>query len=136
MHSQNYSLLFVDDQEEHLHVYSMLFEKWGYRVTTLRQAADVFDVISKEHFDILVIDIQLPSISGIDVIKQIRNERRFDRIPIIALTASQLDRKDEIIAAGATNFCLKDNVSTKLQSQIANALAGVSEGMHSGPISD
>lgn len=117
------SLLFVDDQQEHLEVYSLLFEKWGYLVTTLRRGADVLEAILNNHFDILVIDIQLPNVSGVDVIKQIRSDRRFDNLPIVALTASQSDLEDEILAVGATGFCLKSDVAVKLQEKMSKALS-------------
>ena len=123
MNTPKYSLLLVDDQEEHLEVYSLLFEKWGYLVTSLSSGADVLETISNKHFDILVIDIQLPQFSGIDVIKQIRSDPHFDSLPIMALTASQSDREDEIVAAGATCFCQKSNDTIELRRRMSEALS-------------
>lgn len=84
-------------------------EKIGYQVTAFEDGHDAIDAIKKgESFDTILLDIQMPKISGLDVLKEIRKIKTINQLPIIMVSA--LDQKESIIKAleqGANDYITK-----------------------------
>lgn len=80
-------LLVVDDNAETLDVHRHLFEQLGARVTTAPNAQAALALLEQGRFDVLISDIGMPGVSGIDLARQVRGRIEWARMPIIALTA-------------------------------------------------
>jgi CheY-like chemotaxis protein len=101
-------ILIVDDYPDALDIWELYLRSLGYRVST---AADGVDALAKaQHLlpDLIVLDLELPQLSGVDVAKQLRANPQTHHIPLIAATgyshASQLDRARE---AGFDHIVIK-----------------------------
>lgn len=111
-------ILLVDDQPEHLDLYSLLIESWGYKVITAVDSRLAHHALCSMKIDLLITDVNLPGISGLDLIRSLRQDSQFDNIKIIALTASQSDMEEDLIRSGADFFCMKDQAKTLLEHQM------------------
>lgn len=80
-------LLVVDDNVETLEVHCYLFEQLGARVNTAPNADAAFALLEQGRFDVLISDIGMPGVSGIDLVRRARERADLARMPIIALTA-------------------------------------------------
>jgi DNA-binding response OmpR family regulator len=78
------SILIVDDEEKILEVIESLFLSVGYNVFKALNGKDAQSIFEKENMDLLILDLMLPDISGIEICKEIRKK---SRLPIIMLTA-------------------------------------------------
>jgi two-component system, cell cycle response regulator DivK len=81
------TILIVDDNRYIRQLLSRLLEMEDFSVTTARHGREGIDLAIVETPDCMLIDINLPHISGIDVIKVLRREPKLQRTPIIAITA-------------------------------------------------
>jgi two-component system chemotaxis response regulator CheY len=104
----NRTILTVDDSASIRMMISFTLKEKGYRVI---EATDGIDGIAKlrgESVDMVITDLNMPKMDGIDLVREIRQNPGFRFTPIIMLTTeSQEDRKIEARAAGATGWITK-----------------------------
>ena len=91
---------------------SMLFSSYleanGYRILLATDGQQAIDLAKAEHPDLILMDIQMPVIDGIEAIKQIRLDPNLVNIPIIALTAlAMAGDRESCLAAGANEYLSK-----------------------------
>jgi two-component system cell cycle response regulator DivK len=80
----------------------------GYRVTTLETAEAALELLEKDEVDLLVLDVKLPGISGIEALALLRRAPATRSIPVLAFTASVMPQdRSEIMAAGFDAFVSK-----------------------------
>jgi DNA-binding response OmpR family regulator len=78
------NVLFVDDEPAILDVFSEFLEMSGYKVKILEDGLEAMTVLHRESFDVLITDLEMPTIHGLDIISQVRKENK--DIIIIALS--------------------------------------------------
>ncbi|MBI5664313.1 MAG: response regulator [Nitrospirae bacterium] len=99
-------ILVVDDEPLVLNSLSGLLREFGYSVTSCKNAADALDSFQKNGVDIVLTDIKMPQISGIELLEKIHNVRR--DVPVILMTAhAQMDVAVAGIKHGAFDFFIK-----------------------------
>jgi len=81
---ENIRLLLVDDEEEFLLATSRALGRRGFEVTVAPNGVTALDKISSESFDVVVLDVKMPDIDGLEVFNQISG--RYPEIPVILLT--------------------------------------------------
>ena len=99
------SILIVDDEEKILEVIESLFLSVGYNVFKALNGKDAQSIFEKENIDLLILDLMLPDISGIEICKEIRKK---SRLPIIMLTAKA--EEEDVIKGfniGADDYLVK-----------------------------
>jgi len=121
-------VLIADDHAANRMVLERLLQKAGHSVTSVNGGEEVLDVIAAEDHDAIVVDLHMPGMSGLDMLRQIRAmQAGGSRTPVIVLSA---DVTPESIAscreAGAHAFLAKPVVAVKLLDLLADiALPGV-----------
>lgn len=80
-------ILVVDDEEDILELVQYNLVREGYQVKGALSGEDALKKIAKESFDLIVLDLMLPGIDGLEVAKQLRNDKKNQFVPIIMLTA-------------------------------------------------
>src|SRR5882762_4224896 len=80
-------ILIVEDNELNLLLLKDVLEFHGYTIVSTRLGATVVDLARQHHPDLILMDIQLPDISGIDAARQLKADQETRSIPIIAVTA-------------------------------------------------
>ncbi|MDH4273195.1 MAG: sigma-54 dependent transcriptional regulator, partial [Candidatus Aminicenantes bacterium] len=115
------NILIIDDEKSLLDLLSVVLKKEGYRVKTLLAPTKVFELMDKEDFDLLICDIKLPQISGMEVLKYVRENR--PGMPVIMITAyGSLKQAVEALKAGAIDYILKPFDVDELKIIIAQEL--------------
>ncbi len=100
------NVLIVDDDTALLESISVLLHKDGYSVTACDNADDAMDRMRKNNVDIVLTDIRMPDVSGLDLLEKIR--KRNSQIPIILMTAyAELNVAVDAIKKGAFDFIIK-----------------------------
>jgi len=66
------SILIIDDEKSLLDLLTVILKKEGYRVKTCLAASKVFELLEKEEFDLLICDIKLPEVSGMEILRYVR----------------------------------------------------------------
>jgi DNA-binding response OmpR family regulator len=103
---ENTSILLVDDEPRIADTLSFGLAENGYNATVAYDGENGYHIFRQGHFDLLVLDIDLPGLNGYELCKRIRVEN--SQIPIIMLTAlSTLEDKIEGYDAGADDYIVK-----------------------------
>ena len=104
-------ILFVEDDEMTVFATRRLLENSGYSVATAVNGLEALEILQSMDFDIILMDVQLPVISGIEATKRIRAGEAGDanrQLPIIALTAfAMVGDKEKLLAAGMNDYIAK-----------------------------
>src|ERR1044072_1711660 len=98
----------VEDNALNLRLFCDLLAAHGHETCAVRDGREAFDKAVAFLPDIIITDIQLPYVSGIDLIRQFRDEPSLAKVPIMAVTAyAGPGDEDRIRAAGATAYMSK-----------------------------
>ena len=93
-------LLVEDDADARDHLAIML-QLWGYTVYTAEDGLEGIKQTLANHPDVILSDLQMPNLDGVEMIKRLRQLPEARRIPIVVISASGPDRLQEAIDAGA-----------------------------------
>jgi len=94
------TLLVVDDEPEIGALVARIFEKRGYRVLCASDGAEALERIESDRPDLVVLDLNLPKVSGWEVCRRLRSDPATAKIPIIMLTAAHANIDDALIGLG------------------------------------
>jgi diguanylate cyclase (GGDEF)-like protein/PAS domain S-box-containing protein len=85
--TQPASLLVVDDNEANRDALSRLLRQRGYAVTAAADGLAALHLVERSTFDLILLDVEMPGISGLDVLKRVREHQSRSQLPIIMVTA-------------------------------------------------
>ncbi len=100
-------ILVVDDLAQNVRLLEAVLSPKGFRVATASSGEEALDVLSKEHPDLVLLDILMPGMNGYEVCRRIRQDPRTAFLPVIMITASGEEQKLLAIEAGADDFVNK-----------------------------
>ena len=105
-------ILVVEDEETLANVYAQLLEDQGYLVKVATSGREGIDKIKKGGWDLILLDIMMPKIDGLEVLKQLTQEERAKNGPIIMLTVlAQETIVAQALKAGAAGYIIKSDVN-------------------------
>ncbi|NTW04443.1 MAG: response regulator, partial [Oscillochloris sp.] len=106
--SRNVRLLFAEDNMVNVIVISEYLEARGYQVLTVHNGREVLTRVVEERPDVILMDIQMPEMDGLEAMRHLRAWSDFATIPIIALTALAMPGdRERCLAAGASAYLTK-----------------------------
>jgi CheY-like chemotaxis protein len=90
------SILIVDDEPEDLDSMRSVLENKGYDVETAEQGAGVLDIIAQKRFDLILLDIRMPMLSGYDLLRLLRERtrRRIKMVYVSIIPEKEVAMKD------------------------------------------
>jgi len=101
-------ILIVEDEKDIIKMLEYNLKKEGFRVIDARDGEDALDLAMREHPDLILLDLMLPGIDGLEVCKALKKETKTSSIPIIMLTAkSQESDKVVGLELGADDYIAK-----------------------------
>jgi DNA-binding NtrC family response regulator len=114
-------ILVIDDEKSILDLLSVVFEKEGYKVETSLSATRAVELIGNDDFDMIISDIKMPKMSGMELLRYVR-EKRPD-IPIVMITAyGTIKQAVEALKAGAMDYIVKPFDVEELKIIVAQGL--------------
>ena len=118
------SILIIDDLQENLRLLVTLLQKEGYRVRPTRDGLRGLATAQAELPDLILLDIKMPGLNGIEVCQQLKADERTRHIPVIFLSALA-DTKDKIrgFQAGAVDYVTKPIEEDELLARVNTHLA-------------
>lgn len=119
----NEKILIVDDEPRMLQLFGMALEHVGYRIAVAQDANQALAKAQTENPDLIILDVMLPGVSGLELCQQLRHEPRTANIPIIMLSA-KVEVPDRIagLRAGADEYVIKPVIPAELIARIESLL--------------
>jgi two-component system, cell cycle response regulator DivK len=93
-------VMIVEDNDLNMKLFRDLLQAHGYRTLHTRDGMEVLPLARQYKPDLIIMDIQLPEISGLDITKWLKNEDDLKSIPVIAVTAFAMKGDEEKIRSG------------------------------------
>ena len=125
MSKQGASILVVDDEREILRALQRSLSAHGYKVLTARSGEEAIEMFARHRPDLLLLDLLLPGISGLEVVRQVRAA---SNVPIIVLSVKEAEHdKVEALDLGADDYVAKPFGMKEVLARIRVALRHVAQ---------
>jgi adenylate cyclase len=116
-------ILVVDDNASNRDLLSRRLQRQGHIVLQAEDGSIALASVEKEAFDLVLLDLMMPGISGYDVLALLKSDPRFREIPVIMISAlSELDSIVRCIEAGADDYLAKPFDPTLLRARVGSSL--------------
>ncbi|WP_292051652.1 MULTISPECIES: response regulator [unclassified Brevundimonas] len=104
-------VLIVEDNELNMKLFHDLLESQGYETLQTREGMQALQLARAHRPDLILMDIQLPEISGLEVTKWIKEDEELSNIPVIAVTAFAMKGDEERIRQGGCEAYISKPIS-------------------------
>ncbi|WP_062015984.1 response regulator [Aureimonas sp. AU4] len=105
------TVMIVEDNELNMKLFRDLIEAHGYRTVQTRSGLTAVDLARESRPDLILMDIQLPEISGLEVTRRLKNDPELKPIPVIAVTAFAMKGDEERIRQGGCEAYISKPIS-------------------------
>ena len=105
------TVLIVEDNELNMKLFRDLLEAHGYATLGTRNGIEALDLARKYRPDLILMDIQLPEVSGLEVTKHLKEDHELRHIPVVAITAFAMKGDEERILAGGCEAYMSKPIS-------------------------
>lgn len=123
------TILIVEDNELNMKLFRDLLQANGYETIESRNGVEAFELAKKHLPDLIIMDIQLPEVSGLDVTKWIKNDQSAKHIPVIAVTAFAMKGDEQkILDGGCEDYIAKPISVSDFLSTIKHHLSSTTNG--------
>jgi CheY-like chemotaxis protein/anti-sigma regulatory factor (Ser/Thr protein kinase) len=117
-------ILIAEDNKENIMLYSDYIEAKGYKIITADNGKKAIKLVKEKEPDLILMDIQMPEMDGIEAIRHIRKMEQNTHIPIIALTSlAMVGDREKCITAGADDYAAKPVNLKRLMEMIEKCLS-------------
>ena len=132
---ENSKILLVDDEEDILEFLSYNLKKEGFRIDTANNGISALKKLEKSKPDLIILDVMMPEMDGIEVCEKIREQDKFDDILILFLTARSEEYSELAgFSAGADDYITKPIKPKLLVSRVNAILKRKRKKKNDGPI--
>ncbi|MCG5237312.1 MULTISPECIES: response regulator [Xanthobacter] len=118
------TVMIVEDNELNMKLFHDLLEAHGYRTVETRSGVEAVELARAHRPDLIIMDIQLPEISGLDVTRKLKADPELRAIPVVAVTAFAMKGDEERIRAGGCEAYLSKPISVAKFLQTVRQFAG------------
>lgn len=116
-------VLVVDDDPTILTLTQHLLQPWGLHITTLADPQQFWSVLESVRPHLLILDILMPHVNGLELCAMVRNDARWSDLPIVILTADKdSETVNQVFRLGADDFVAKPIVGPELVTRVINRL--------------
>ena len=105
------TVLIVEDNELNMKLFHDLLEAHGINTVETNNGNNVLDLARDNNPDLIIMDIQLPEISGLDVTRDLKNDEELKHIPIVAVTAFAMKGDEQKIRDGGCEDYISKPIS-------------------------
>ena len=118
------TVLIVEDNELNMKLFRDLLEAHGYQTSGTSNGFEALDLVRKTRPDLILMDIQLPQVSGLDVTRWIKDDPELRAIPVVAVTAFAMKGDEERIREGGCQAYLSKPISVPQFIETIRAFSG------------
>lgn len=119
-----YKVLIVEDNPMNMRLIEMVLKSDNYLLLKAIDGEEALAIAAKDHPDLVLMDIRLPKLSGLEVAKRLKKNDKLSHIPIIALTAHAMKGDEEkAIEAGCDSYVSKPIDTRQLPQLVAKILS-------------
>jgi len=123
LENQTGHILVVDDNENNRDLFTRQLQREGYQVTTATNGREALEMIKTGEYDVVLLDLMMPELDGYQVLKQLKNDEKWQYMPVIMISASdEVDQVVRCIEIGAEDFLPKPFNPILLKARIGAAL--------------
>lgn len=116
-------ILIVEDNHQNMRLLEMTLRAKSYTLLKATDGKEALDMVTRERPDLIVMDVQLPKMSGLEVTRRLKENPAFSHIPVIALTAYAMKGdKEKVIEAGCDTYLSKPVNTRELRRVVAEML--------------
>ena len=119
------SVLIVEDNELNMKLFHDLLAAHGYNTIQTRNGLEALDLARKHRPDLILMDIQLPEVSGLEVTKWLKADEELRSIPVIAVTAFAMKGDEERIRSGGCEAYISKPISVMTFLETVGRFAGL-----------
>jgi len=105
------TILIVEDNELNMKLFHDLLDAHGYRTLQTRNGMEALELARQHHPDLILMDIQLPEVSGLEVTKWLKDDETLASIPVVAVTAFAMKGDEERIREGGCEAYISKPIS-------------------------
>lgn len=105
------TVLIVEDNELNMKLFHDLLDAYGYQTLQTRNAMDALKIAHEHRPDLILMDIQLPEVSGLEVTKWIKEDDELRQIPVVAVTAFAMKGDEQRIRDGGCEAYISKPIS-------------------------
>ena len=118
-------ILIVEDNPQNMKLLLMTLRPHGYVLLEATDGEEALDIAVRNKPDLIIMDIQLPKVSGLEVTRMLRQMPTFNHVPIIAITAYAMKGdKEKFIESGCDAYLSKPINTRELPGVVAKSLRG------------
>ncbi len=105
------TVLIVEDNELNMKLFSDLLGAHGYSTIQTKDGMQALELAREHHPDLILMDIQLPEVSGLEVTKWLKEDSELNKIPVVAVTAFAMKGDEEKIREGGCEAYIAKPIS-------------------------
>lgn len=106
-------ILIVEDNELNMKLFHDLLDAHGYLTIQTRNGLDALSLAREHRPDLILMDIQLPEVSGLEVTKWLKDDEQLSSIPVVAVTAFAMKGDEERIRSGGCEAYISKPISVR-----------------------
>jgi CheY-like chemotaxis protein len=119
------NVLLVEDDDDIRVLYSYMLAAAGYHVKAVRNGLEAFVEIQANRPDVIVTDIAMPILSGLDLIEAVKSNHELADLPVVAITSFGEEMREKARAVGANGAIDKPTELERLREVIDTAISGL-----------
>ncbi len=123
-------ILVVDDEPDIVKLVARIMESRGHRVSTARDGQEALDLVGRERYDVIVLDLNLPKVDGFEVCRRMKESEATRSTPVVMLTAAYPSVEDASkgLKIGADEYVVKPFLREVLVHNIERLLESAASG--------
>ena len=116
-------ILVVDDDPQMLNILRTLLEPWGFKLALVHNPQHFWDTLEQYNPDLLILDVEMPELSGIELCQVVRNDPQWCELPVLFLSVhADAETVDRVFTAGADDYVNKPIRGPELIARVLNRL--------------
>jgi two-component system cell cycle response regulator DivK len=122
-------ILVIEDNKNNMYLIKFILEKNGYEVIGARNAINGIKLAIEKDPDLIIMDIQLPDIDGLETTRRIKSTEKGSKIPVIAVTSyAMTGDREKALSAGCDGYIEKPINPETIAAEIEKHLSGSNKG--------
>jgi CheY-like chemotaxis protein len=130
MTSPEKTVLIIEDEADAAELFAEMMRVSGFRVLKTSSSTPALSLIATEKPDLVILDIMMPEISGLDILREMRQDPGLAKIPVVVVSAKSMPADIKIgMEAGASTYLTKPVGFLELKEAVERALSNPSAGI-------